>query len=320
MSNRNETVHRITVGDGSPEGTNSAYVLPEIGAVVDPGPSGDASWKRLVEGFENIDISLSDISSVFVTHWHMDHAGLAPRLADTADATLYMHEDDAPMIGEYAVERARRLDHDARTLAEWGVPGEVIDAIQTTDDPTSIPDKYPVHPVSDGDHMGLEVIHTPGHTLGHAAFAAEETLFVGDAVLPTYTPNVGGGDTRMENSLKAYLRTLGRLQSRAETTYPGHGVDLDLGARIDEIRSHHERRSRRIHALICEHDRATPWEIATRLFGEMSGIHAKMGAGEAAAHLFHLDTIDYVERVSGDPETFALIETNNPNELTFSLT
>lgn len=305
-------MHRIAVGDGSPEGTNSAYVLPDFGAVIDPGPSGDASWKRLLTGLAESDVSLSEVSSVFVTHWHMDHAGLAPRLAEESDATLYMHEDDAPLIGEYAAERTRRLDHDARALARWGVPREEINAIQSRDNTTPVPDAFPVHPVSDSDHAGLEVIHTPGHTLGHTSFAVDGMLFVGDAVLPTYTPNIGGSDTRTENPLETYLRTLGRLRSRdeEETAYPGHGVDLDLRARIDEIWSHHERRSRRIHALVVEHERVTPWEVATQLFGEMRGIHAKMGAGEAAAHLSYLDAREYVERISDDPDTFVPTRTD----------
>jgi glyoxylase-like metal-dependent hydrolase (beta-lactamase superfamily II) len=313
-----KNMHRIAVGEGSPEGTNSAYVLPDLDAVIDPGPAGDASWKRLVSGFEDIDVTLSEISSVFVTHWHMDHAGLAPRLAEESDATLYMHENDASLVGDYALERTKRLDHDARMLTEWGVPGDVINAIQTMDDPTPVPDEFPVRPLSDGDHIsGLEVIHTPGHTLGHAAFAAD-ALFVGDAVLPTYTPNIGGSDTRTENPLETYLWTLRRLRSRVEeeTAYPGHGVDLDLNGRIDEIRSHHERRSRRIHALVVEHERVTPWEIATSLFGEMRGIHAKMGAGEAAAHLTHLDAIEYVERVADNPDTFVPARTDTPDKLT----
>lgn len=306
-------MHRITVGDGSPEGTNSAYVLPDLGAVVDPGPSGDASWKRFRDGLADADVSLSELSSVFVTHWHMDHAGLAPRLAEEADATLYMHEADAPLIAEYAAERTRRLDRDARTLARWGVPRDGIEAIRTSDESTPVPDEFPVHPVSDGEHAGLEAIHTPGHTLGHTAFATDGTIFVGDAVLGTYTPNVGGSDTRTENPLETYLHTLGRLRSRTETAYPGHGIDLDLSARIDEIRAHHERRSRRVHAVVVEHERITPWEVATRLFGTMRGIHAKMGAGEAAAHLTLLDAIGYVERISADPDTFVPTRTDGPD-------
>lgn len=303
--------HRIAVGDGSPEGTNSAYVLPDHGAVIDPGPPGEDSWQRLISELTD-SVSLSEISAVFVTHWHMDHAGLAPRLAEATGGTLYMHEDDAPVVGEYATQRTRRLDHDARTLAQWGVPTDRIDAIQSTDATTPVPDAYPVRRLSDGDHAGkgVEVLHTPGHTLGHAAFGADGTLFVGDAVLPTYTPNVGGSDTRTETPLETYLSTLGRLRSRSETAYPGHGADLDLKSRIDEIRDHHERRSRRIHALVVKHERVTPWDVATRLFGEMHGIHAKMGAGEAAAHLIHLDAREYVEQIADDPATFAPTRTD----------
>jgi hypothetical protein len=42
------------------------------------------------------------------------------------------------------------------------------------------------------------------HSGSHAVFAADGTLFVGDAVLPTYTPNIGGSDTRTEKPLETY--------------------------------------------------------------------------------------------------------------------
>jgi hypothetical protein len=44
--------------------------------------------------------------------------------------------------------------------------------------------------------------------------------------------------------------------------------------------------------------------VATTLFGELSGIHAKFGAGEAAAHLRRLAAVDVVEPLDGPPVRF----------------
>jgi glyoxylase-like metal-dependent hydrolase (beta-lactamase superfamily II) len=309
-------VDRISLGTGSPEGENSAYVLPERQVVVDPGPPTDGAWRRLRAGIEDARLTLGDVEYVLVTHWHVDHAGLAPRLAEAAGATVVVHERDAPLVSDYAAERERRVKRDARRLREWGVPDGVVDAVQSGDRPSPMPDSLPVESVVDGDSVaGVDVVHAPGHTLGHAAFASDEALFVGDLVLPTYTPNVGGGDTRLDDALATYLESLRSVQAvidrlGVEHAAPGHGSPLVLGDRVDEIASHHDERSHRTVAALGEvvaekgesSVAATPWEVATTLFGEMDGIHAKMGAGEAASHLEFLRKRGAVERVGAESE------------------
>ena len=317
VATADQTVTRVGLGE-TPEGENSAYALPERGVVVDPGPPTDAAWRRLREGIESV-TSLDAVDHVLVTHWHVDHAGLAPRLADAADATLHLHADDAPLVADYAAARERRLARDADRLREWGVPEAVVDRLVDGDDASPMPDVTPVSPLDDGDRVaGVECLHTPGHTRGHAAFLVHPeggsdsrrdggdvacsgpvgdgpVALVGDLVLPGTTPNVGGGDTRLSRPLPAYLDSLDRLERRvgAPTVHPGHGRAFELGPRLDDLRAHHESRLDRCVAVVEEARDApgsratgvTPWRVATALFGEMAGVHAKMGAGEAASHL-----------------------------------
>ena len=286
-------VRRIAVSDGSSgsaEGGNSAYVLPERGIVVDPGPPGETAWRRLRDGLDDAGIELDGVNHVLVTHWHADHVGAAPRLAREATATLALHERDAPLVGDYAVERERRLERDGRVLDRWGVPADRIETLLSGDSPSPIPDSFTVRPLVAGDTVeGVDVLHTPGHTAGHAAFVLDEHGFVGDAVLRTCTPNVGGGDTRQDAPLTRYRRTLLRLVDRVETAHPGHGSAFDLEPRIESLRAHHRERSLRVVEVIEGVGPVTPWQVAQTLFGEMAGYHAKFGAGEAYAHLEHLE-------------------------------
>lgn len=301
------TVHRIPVGSGSPEGVNSAYLLPDRGVLVDPGPPG--AWDTLRDGIAGTGTDLAAIDHVLVTHWHVDHAGLAPRLADRADATVHMHRDDAPLLADYAAERERRLERDARRLREWGVPGGVVERIREGDHPSPIPDTVPVDGHEDGDRIGgVSVLSAPGHTLGHAAFEADGHRFVGDAVLATYTPNVGGGDTRLEGALGRYFETLDRLEGYGGTAHPGHGSVLDLDARIDEIRAHHRERSRRARTVVRDRGPVSPWGVAERLFGGMERVHAKMGAGEAASHLDWLGREGEVTLVDREPLRYGILD------------
>jgi len=317
------TVERIAHAAASPEGENSTYVLPDAGVVVDPGPPGESPWGTLTAGLRAAGLPVEAVETVAVTHWHADHAGLAPRLAAAADAELVAHEADAPLVADYAAERERRLDRDARRLRGWGVPGSTVSGIVDGDTPSPMPDTCPVRAVTDGASVaGGEAIHTPGHTAGHLALRVDGALFVGDAVLPTYTPNVGGSDTRLESALGTYLDTLDGLVTRVDRegepapgAYPGHGAAVDLRTRIRAIRDHHAERLRDAVDALPDPDGGegdgdgdgsgrTPWAVARDLFGEMAGIHAKMGAGEAAAHLAFAADHGFAERVGEAPDRY----------------
>lgn len=290
-------------------------MLPDRRAVVDPGPPGESSWEALCDGVR-AHLPLSDLEHVFVTHWHVDHAGLACRLADRADADLHLHGDDAPLVGDYAAARERRLERDARRMAEWDVPESLVAGLIDADSPSPLPETYPVTPLADGDSVaGVGLVHTPGHTLGHAAFVADGRAFVGDAVLPTYTPNVGGSDTRMDDPLAAYLDTLSRLESLADTVHPGHGSPLSLAPKLESIRAHHEQRARRVLAAVREPGEATPWAVARELFGELDGVHVKFGAGEAASHLTRLCRLGFVDRVGDDPVAYRAASDATPETI-----
>lgn len=298
---------RIPLSDDDDGDGNSAYLLPERRAVVDPGPPTDAAWRNLRSGLSAAGVDASDVERVFLTHWHGDHAGLLARLHEVSGAAVTMHEADAALVADYERERRRRLDRDARRMREWGVPDSTVSTVIDDDDPSSGVRGVPVEDVTDGAVVdGVELLHAPGHTLGHAAYRVDGTMLVGDAVLPTYTPNVGGGDTRQRDALADTLATLDRLERVApETVAPGHGGPLPLAPRLAAMRAHHEERSRRVRDALD--GPTTPWEVATSLFGEMRGVHVKLGAGEAAAHLVHLADRGAVEAVDDDPVRYVAV-------------
>ena len=301
-------IHRISHKGASPEGTNSTYFMPDRGVIIDPGPPSKDAWEILSEQI-NQHQSLSSINHILVTHWHADHAGIAPRLAEASDAQLHLHSSDAILVSNYAEERERRLARDEAKLEMWGVPTGAREKVIELDQPSPFPDSYPVEEHEDGDEIaGFEVHYTPGHTLGHAAFSSNGALFVGDAILPTYTPNIGGSDTRLDDALSTYRETLERLRACNSTPYPGHGSRVNIPSRIDEILDHHRDRAENVTAVLEEVGPATPWEVARQLFGEMSGVHLKMGVGEAAAHLWYLESSGEIVHLERSPLKFSVSE------------
>ena len=131
--------------------------------------------------------------------------------------------------------------------------------------------------------------------------------FTGDALLPRYTPNVGGADVRVDDPLGKYADSLARIIERDwDVAHPGHRERIgDPSRRAAEILDHHRHRTRRVLDVLADGP-ATAWEVSAALFGELEAIHILHGPGEAFAHLDHLAAAGVVER---DGNAYRLVET-----------
>ncbi|MCK4718282.1 MAG: MBL fold metallo-hydrolase [Thermoplasmata archaeon] len=150
------------------------------------------------------------IDIIFLTHRHCDHIGGAKALVEATGAELL-----APSIEADAIREA-----DNTTGASLlGVRLE----------PTPVRGVEEGFTIDLGDHT-LEMIDTPGHTVGGAALyePEEKVLFSGDTVF-------GGGDvgrwdlpTGNYDDLLASVERLAALG--AEMLYPGHGPAEEVHA------------------------------------------------------------------------------------------
>jgi len=114
----------------------------------------------------------SDVTRLLLTHAHQDHAGGAAAVAAATGRTVAVHADDA----HYArtgtnTPRDSRL---GRLLARVDrTPFRAVEVGQELHDGELLPIAG-----------GLRVIHTPGHSPGHAAYLHEPTatLVTGDSI------------------------------------------------------------------------------------------------------------------------------------------
>ncbi|SFS68842.1 MBL fold metallo-hydrolase [Halostagnicola kamekurae] len=292
---------RIILGNDEFEGENNAYVLHEGDslALVDTGIATTDVRDDLREGLAEYGYEFADVDDIVLTHFHPDHAGLAGEVQSESDATVYVHEADAPLVeGDEAATAA--LDERRREYLEaWGIPPakreELLGVVESV---TGLSETNPtVTPIEDGDTLEvgghtLETVHAPGHALGLCWFeiAGRNQAFVGDVILPVYTPNVGGADVRVERPLETYLETLRALADRDyDRVWPGHRDPIEEPSeRALTIVDHHRERTERVVTALEEHGPADPWTVSADLFGELEGIHIVHGPGEAFAHLDHL--------------------------------
>ncbi|MFT4947234.1 MAG: glyoxylase-like metal-dependent hydrolase (beta-lactamase superfamily II) [Natronomonas sp.] len=300
-------MHRITLPNAFLEGENNVYLFRgEETVLIDAGYDTPEIKGELLEGFASAGINASDLDRIYLTHYHIDHCGLLEYLVAESGASVHAHPDDALLVEGDEREWDRLMKRRYRLLEEWGVPEHRLerlrDALIEGDD---IYGDVNVEPISDEtviDVAGtpLRTIHTPGHSLGHLAFDLPDKneILTGDALLPVYTPNVGGADVRVERALERYVQTLQRIAAgEYDHAWPGHRNPIDNPTvRANHIIAHHEERSLRILRLLDSHGATTPWELATRLFGDLEGVHTLHGPGEVYAHLDHLTRSGDLER------------------------
>lgn len=294
-------MHTISLGNTEFEGKNNAYLLEDgdSAALVDTAIMTEPTRQQLQTELSAHGYAFSDIETIVLTHWHPDHAGLAGEIQRAGDATIHVHEADAPLVRRDSETLERFREKQIDRFTEWGIPDdkreELLARLDRNDDIYGHPPD--VETIRDGDTIEvagrtLRTIHAPGHTAGLCCFALEDAneILTGDAVLPVYTPNVGGADVRLEEPLAAYLETLEKLAaSEFDRAWPGHrDVIGDPAGRARDIIEHHEERTDRVLSVLEDVGPADPWTVSAELFGGLEGVHIMHGPGEAYAHLDHL--------------------------------
>lgn len=303
-------MERLSLTSGEFEGDNNVYLLddgPDT-VLVDTGYGSDETRAQLVSKLDTHDVEFADVDRIFLTHWHADHVGLAGEIQRASDAEVYVHTRDAALVedDDYAWTELREIQ--AAYFDEWGIPetkqDELVDVIEAGRTDTESP---AVTTFEDGDEFRvngrtLRVRHAPGHAAGLCLFEMERggsrEVFSGDALLPVYTPNVGGADVRVENSLAKYLRALRDIvDADYARAWPGHRAPIDdPTGRARHIIEHHEERAWRVLDALRRRGPCDVWTVSDELFGELERIHIIHGPGESYAHLEHLEQRGAVTR------------------------
>lgn len=307
-------MERIRLGNSVFEGQNNVYLLQgQETVLVDTGVATEPTRTDLVEGLAEHGVEFADVDRIFLTHWHNDHAGLAGEIQQASGATVHAHEADAPLIAGEESSLLEERTRQQEMLEAWQLPDEPREELLAFLDGHSDlrGETVDVTPFTDGDTFDVngltfEAVHLPGHAAGLTAFAVEREgrreAFVGDAILPKYTPNVGGADVRVEAPLEQYADSLVEIVERDwDRALPGHRDPIDDPAgRAREILSHHRERTENVVDVLERHGACDVWTVSHHLFGELETIHILHGPGEAFAHLDHLKRHGIVEQEATD--------------------
>ena len=267
----------------------------------------DGGLAAIEAGLEGAGYALADVSKVIVTHAHIDHYGLAGRVMELTGADLSMHamtDLDCEKYRHPDTARARRRD----TYADHGIPeddgGDLADHLTRW-----LPYLHSVVEASTrlrgGEQLQIgsdhwEVIHTPGHSLGHVCLwsPTRGLLLSGDHLLPGITPPVTFERGFDADPMRSYLESLRIIRDRRpQLVYPGHGRPFgDAVGRIQAIMRNKVRRLDRIRRAIQDGP-CTVGALTDRLVAGAILTHQRqLAINETLAHIAYLRWGGLIER------------------------
>lgn len=173
----------------------------KVGIIVDPG--GDAP--TILDRVEELSLTIKLIVN---THGHIDHIAANRPVKEATGAQIAIHREDAQWLVTDQGDYARML----------GVlsPGPAADILLDEGNEVAF------------GNEGLQVIHTPGHSLGGISLVGDGLVFCGDTLFAMGVGRVdlpGGSWETLMHSIKAQLFTM----PDDTTVHTGHGPPTTIG-------------------------------------------------------------------------------------------
>ncbi len=182
--------------------------------VVDTGTPGNA--QKTIQYIEKSGRKPSEVSTIILTHYHMDHAGSLKDLKELTGAKVAVGEQDADFVsGKSAYPKPKGL---------------LMRAANSFIKPTPVPVEISL---KDGDKIdGLTVVFTPGHTPGSIMLFDEErrALFCGDTLRLENQAVVAGPERFVWDEAKEKESIIKVALLNFDVLLPGHGEYLKGGA------------------------------------------------------------------------------------------
>ena len=241
--NRNEPI-RIELPTATIVAPVNVFLIksPEP-TLIDCGMYTPDAWKSLKKGLRQNGVALKDLRRVIVTHSHVDHLGMAGKIAKTSGATIWVNDQCYPFVTDMERTWNERITLIEKSVNQHISPTEMENSFGLAFTGflrngkhfwTTIPKAKIRRYASDGSlvfgDLQWEVMYLPGHSTTQTCFYQKEKkwFIAADALLPlTATPAI---EPSLENpekrsiSLPVMIKSLERIKALdIENVYPGHG-------------------------------------------------------------------------------------------------
>ncbi len=147
------------------------------------------------------------LSKILLTHGHFDHIGGVAEVAENTGAEVYIHSDDAGMLGSEALSLASLISC---------MPFSPVTNYTEVKDGSIITD----------GNFNFRVLHTPGHSMGSVCYICDDVIFSGDTLFCCSigrTTFPGSSPELMVSSLEKIYNLDGNYR-----VFPGHDDKTEL--------------------------------------------------------------------------------------------
>jgi len=280
--------------------TVNCYLLPgEQLTLIDCGMDIGDSWEIFQTKLHENGFELKDIEKVILTHEHIDHVGMLPKILAHTNATI-----KAPLSIKRWFSHPEEMTQNMKAFAKKlyrsiGLSEEIVNAggqfIEAINIRPVIEDLSRFEFFEAGDflkmgHTQWEVLNTPGHCPTQFIFVQKEEkrVFSSDMLLPiapmpivTQDPN---NPKQVNRALKDLLDSFARLRKiDFQKIYPGHGpIFSNANTVIDQQIARIQ--MRKVACLECyQSGHQTVYEIHQMMYPKhslppnFSGIHMIIG-------------------------------------------
>ena len=297
--------HEVPIAIRALKTANVYEIKGDDGILVDSGMSEDVLGILASQG-----VSFDRLSTVVLTHLHIDHVGSAYALQQKYGLQVAIGEEDANRVYQIKEDPEGFRDSLMSFMQLNGAPKGLISQIVGHH---SVLDHLATYMKLEFDLKlkgneeiipGIRATPNPGHSPGSFSLYIKEmnSLFSGDHILPGITPNISFYDST-SYMLGLYLASLEETRKlSAENVFPGHRPPFqDANKRIDEILHHHDTRMKEILSLTGEW--RSGYEVAesmkwskNRSINGMNLMEMNFAIGEAISHLVHMERLGIVEK------------------------
>lgn len=291
---------------GNPLKSMNIFVVktPEANLIVDTGfnnPENRANMDKLIE---DLDLDLSK-TSLFLTHLHSDHVGLAKYLQDKGIKEVIMSEVDGYIVDQGLTLEGEQWQALLENAKLQGLESENLDIHDHPGYKNRPEESFDYKKVRPGDTLDIGDFHfvlldEAGHTPGMLGLYEKEKkiLFCGDHILGKITPNITRWGEKYGDSLGTYLKNLKKIKDLdIEYLFSSHRFLVDdVNARIDSLIEHHKERLALTLSIVEKYKRANTVEVTKNLNRDIKAKDRNdfpasqkwFAVGEASAHLKYL--------------------------------
>jgi len=244
-----------------------------------------------------------------VTHFHIDHVGLVPRLRRLSGARLIVSAKTAEAVQLVRQTYESYWENLMNMYKVAGVPTELVEQMLKATPGYLYQAVYeelarPSRALKDGEKTSIgeysfQAVWTPGHSPGHICLyePKRRLLMAGDHLLPTITPHVTQWGEESD-ALTDYLDSLEKVgKLDVDVVLPAH-EDLfkNHRKRISELQEHHRLRATEMLSEI-QRQELTAYQIASRIHWDIEYaswdrfpfFQKFLAVGETLAHLKFLE-------------------------------